>query len=193
MHNKQNKASHDEFKRNVNQYISQNPNAKILFFDESRFGTHSKLGHGWFIKGTRTQVKIKLGFENFYVYSAVSSCDDFNFSLLMPGVDTACMNVYLDELSKSLPQEQIVLILDGAGWHRSESLLVPKNITLIQLPSYSPELNPVERLWAHMKHNLIRNKVYSSITELYDGVCNFIKDLKCDTIKSVCSCNYMVT
>lgn len=163
----------------------------MLFFDESRFGTHSKIGHGWFIKGTRTQVKIKLGFENFYIYSAVSSIDGFNFSLLMPSVDTACMNAYLLELSKSLEQEQIILILDGAGWHRSDALHVPNNITLIQLPAYSPELNPVERLWAYIKHHLIRNKIYMSITNLYDAVCSFMQDLSDEMVKSICHCDYM--
>lgn len=191
VHNKQDKESHAEFKHDINQYAVQNPNAKILFFDESRFGTHSKIGHGWFIKGSRTQIKIKLGFENFYVYSAVSSFDGFNFSLLLPNVDTSCMNVYLSELSKALPHEQIILVLDGAGWHRSAALSVPTNIKLIQLPAYSPELNPVERLWAYIKYHLIRNRVYSSVMDLYDVVCNFMRNLKDDVVKSICNCSYM--
>ncbi len=37
------------------------PEKELFFFDESRFGTHSKIGHGWFKKGIRTQVKVKLG------------------------------------------------------------------------------------------------------------------------------------
>ena len=44
---------------------------RIFFFDESRFGTHSKIGHGWYKTGSRTRVDVKLGFQNFYVYSAV--------------------------------------------------------------------------------------------------------------------------
>lgn len=46
------------------------PEKELFFFDESRFGTHSKIGHGWFKKGIRTQVKVKLGRQNFYLYSA---------------------------------------------------------------------------------------------------------------------------
>jgi hypothetical protein len=170
----------------------QKPNAKILFFDESRFGTHSKLGHGWFISGSRTQVKVKLGFDNFYLYSAVSSMDGFNFSLILPNVDTDCMNAYLAELSNTLVGEEIILVLDGAGWHRSISLEVPENITLMQLPAYSPELNPVERLWAYAKYHLIRNKIYTSLKSLNDEVCRFFSDLKDETVISICSCDYMV-
>ncbi len=62
---------------------------ELFFFDESRFGTHSKVGHGWFKKGSRTQVKVKLGRENFYLYSAVNPRNGENFSLFAPNVNTA--------------------------------------------------------------------------------------------------------
>lgn len=173
--------------------VDLNPMSRILFFDESRFGTHSKLGHGWFEIGSRTQVNVSLGFKNFYVYSATSSVDGFNFSLIMPNVDTDCMNVYLNELSSTLFDENIILVLDGAGWHKSNALLVPANIKLVHLPAYSPELNPVERLWAYMKYCLIRNKVYASIKALEEAVSNFICELSNDVIKSICSCSYLDT
>ena len=66
---------------NLQQQIKETESRNIFFFDESRFGTHSKLGHGWFLKGLRTGVKVKLGFKNFYVYSAVDmrSGEDFLF------------------------------------------------------------------------------------------------------------------
>lgn len=109
----------------------------------------------------------------------------------MPNVDTQCMNAYLSELSKSLPNERIILVLDGAGWHKSNSLLIPENIMLIKLPPYSPELNPTERLWAHMKYHIIRNKIYSSIEALENVVCDFIKNLTNQLVASICSCNYL--
>jgi transposase len=57
------------------------------------------------------------------------------------------MNVFLSELALSFANKQILLVLDGAGWHRSRELVVPGNIELFFLPPYSPELNPVENLW----------------------------------------------
>ena len=169
-----------------------NPTAHLLFFDESRFGTHSKIGHGWFEIGSRTQIHISLGFKNFYVYSAVSNLNGFNFNLIMPNVDSQCMNVYLSELSKALHGENIILVLDGAGWHRSVTLIIPDNIKLVYLPPYSPELNPVERLWAYMKYHLIRNRIYSSLSALEEAVLNFIRVLTNDVVKSICSCDYLV-
>ncbi len=117
-----------------------------MFFDESRFGTKSKTGLGWFKKGTKTQVKVKLGFQNFYLYSAVNPDSGKNFTLLLPSVNTDCMNIFLEKLS-SKKKEDLILIMDNAGWHKSKSLIIPKNIQIVFLPSYCPELNPVKRLW----------------------------------------------
>jgi len=74
----------------------------------------------------------------------------------MPNVDTACMNVFLEELAEEI-KEDFILIMDGAGWHKSKNLIVPKNIQIFLLPPYCPELNPVERLWKFIKDNTIKN------------------------------------
>ncbi len=156
-----------------------------MFFDESRFGTHSKMGHSWRKKGQRTQVKIRLGFENFYLYSSINPCDGKSFTLLMPNVDTACMNVFLEELSEEI-KEDFILIMDGAGWHKSKDLIVPENIQIVLLPPYCPELNPVERLWKFIKDNTIKNKVFETLKNLEDEVCEFVKNLTKDVVMSIC-------
>lgn len=69
---------------------------EIYFFDELRFGTHSKLGHGWFKKGIRTLVKVKIGRQNFYLYSAVNSRTCENCNLFAPHVHTDCINILLE-------------------------------------------------------------------------------------------------
>ena len=114
--------------------------------DESRFGTHSKIGHGWFVKGQRTEVRVKLGFQNFYLYGAVSPVSGESFNYIIPGCNTECMNFFLKELSGEFSNEQLILIMDGAGWHKSSTLVIPSNIKIIHLPPYCPELNPIERL-----------------------------------------------
>ena len=165
-------------------------NKLLFFFDESRFGSHSKAGHGWFEKGKRTSIKVKLGFQNFYIYSAVNPISGDDFTLKMPNVDTTCMNVFLEEMSKEIGESEAVIIMDGAGWHKSKDLVIPKNITIKLLPPYCPELNPVERLWLYIKQNTIRNKIYENISSLEDVVCDFIKNLKIDEIKRVCNFGY---
>ena len=56
------------------------------------------------------------------------------------------MNVFLEEMSKEIGESEAVVVMDGAGWHKSKNLIVPKNIIIELLPPYCPELNPVERL-----------------------------------------------
>jgi transposase len=67
-----------------------------------------------------------------------------------------------------MPALTLVLILDGAGWHVARELKVPANITLHHLPAYSPELNPVERLWAYLRSHYLSNRVYEDYNELFD-------------------------
>ena len=177
-------------KKNLKTQMSEQPHRLLYFFDESRFGTHSKLGHGWFEKGKRSAVQIKLGFKNFYIYSAVSPKDGDSFSLIAPYVNTDIMNIYLDKLSEHLGKKTALVVMDGASWHRSKMLKAPSNINILLLPPYSPELNPVERLWHYAKSKLIKNQIYESLEELEDKVCAFLCALDEATIQSVCNFNY---
>ncbi len=77
-------------KKTKNIFINLDSNCDLYSFDESRFGTHSNIGHGWFKKGkTRGNLEYKLGYKNFYLYSAVNPENGNNFSLIMPNVDTS--------------------------------------------------------------------------------------------------------
>jgi transposase len=101
------------------------------------------------------------------------------------------MSLYLQELGKTCPDDSIWLILDGAGWHRSASLKTPSNIKLILLPPYSPELNPVERLWRWLRMNVCRNRHFKRIEEVEEALLLAIKELSADFLKSPCGCGYL--
>ena len=103
----------------------------------------------------------------------------------MPNVDTDCMNVFLEELSEEI-KEDFILIMDGAGWHKSKDLIVPKNIQIVLLPPYCPELNPVERLWKFIKDNTIKNKVFETLKGLEENVCEFVKNLTDEVVLGIC-------
>ena len=78
----------------------------------------------------------------------------------MPYADTAAMQVFLDRFSATIAEgEHAVMILYRAGWHGSNSLAVPANTTLVPLPSYSPELNPVERVWLYLKERFLSHRL----------------------------------
>lgn len=163
----------------------------MLFFDESRFGTHSKIGCGWFKRNTRPTVKMKLGYKNFYLYSGVDAKDGSSFSLIMPSVNTETMNVFLAELSQEYSSDKLALIMDGAGWHKSSDLKVPENIKIFFLPPYSPELNPVERLWLYIKQRILSNKIYQTIDDLENTLCEFINGLSKEVVKNICTASYL--
>lgn len=177
-------------KKNLQNTIEANPNKSLYFFDESRFGTHAKLGYGWFKKGVRTKVAIKLGFQNFYVYSAVEPMTGKDFSLIVSHVNTDCMNMFLAEMSKYLGDNQAIIVMDCAGWHKANDLIIPHNIELMYLPPYSPELNPVERLWQYLKSNTLKNRIYNTLDELENIICEFIINFDQATLRQICSVNY---
>jgi transposase len=162
-----------------------------MFFDESRFGTHSKVGHGWFERGIRSTIRTKVGYKNFYLYSGVDVSSGENFNLILPYVNTDNMNVFLSNLSKEYASDIMVLIMDGAGWHKSKELSIPDNIKIIYLPPYSPELNPVERLWLYIKNNILANKLYETIDVLESTLCSFIQQLPNQLVKTICNINYL--
>lgn len=89
----------------------------------------------------------------------------------MPRANTQAMQGQLDGLSRALaPHVHALLVLDGAGWHRSAALVIPDNLTLLHLPAYSPELNPAERLWRELRQRHLSNRVYANIEALDEAV-----------------------
>jgi len=101
------------------------------------------------------------------------------------------MNLYLEQMSLAYGNEEIVIIMDQAGWHKSKDLVVPDNIDIIYLPPYSPELNPIERLWKYMKTHFIHNRVFGSLKQMMADMVDVFADLKNDTISSLCRCSYL--
>lgn len=142
------------------------------------------------MKGSRTEVKVKLGFKSFYLYSSVEVSSGSNFTLHLPYVNTECMQIFLDEFAKEVGREQVTIIMDGAAWHKSKALIIPQNIEVIFLPPYSPELNPVERLWLYIKKAVIYNKIYDSLDNLENAVATFIANLKNNNIAQICNYGY---
>lgn len=92
--------------------------------------------------------------------------------LVLPFADTAAMNAHLAEIARTVaPGAHAVLVLDGAGWHRGAALVVPKTISLLLLPPYAPELNPVENVWQFLRGNWLAISVFDSFDAIVDACC----------------------
>lgn len=115
-----------------------------------------------------------------------------NFFWFLPWVNTESMNFYLEQLSLAYPNDRLVMIMDQAGWHKSAGLIVPDNIEIIYLPPYSPELNPIERLWKYLKNRHIHNRVFTSLQHMLMHMVEAFQTLRDDTVASLCLCNYLV-
>ena len=118
--------------------------------------------------------------EYIYAYAAVSVADGDLDTLILPHVNGACMQIFLDEVAARHPHERLVMVLDGAGWHQSESLQLPPNLRLLRLPPYSPELNPVEHLWDELREKRFHNRVFDSLDALEDHLATALRDLELD-------------
>lgn len=112
------------------------------------------------------------------------------FALVMPYADTAAMQVFLDRFAETLADdEHAVMILDQAGWHGSNALAVPANVTLVPLPAYSPELNPVERVWLYLKERFLSHRLLADYDAIVNAACDAWNKLVAEAgrIKSLCS------
>jgi transposase len=144
----------------------QGGHLRVMFQDEARFGRISDTRRCWSPYPFRPMVKAMVTQEYCYAYAAVSVEDGKFDSLLLPHVNTECMQIFLDEIASRYPDDRILMIMDGAGWHRSSYLKLPPNIRLLALPPYSPELNPVEHIWDELREKSFGNLVFSSLNAL---------------------------
>jgi transposase len=160
----------------------------LWFMDEARVGQKGRTAYQWWIKGERPRGLCDQGFESTYIYGAVRPATGEDFALVLPEVSTGTMGLFLDRFAATLPPNtQAVLVLDRAGWHRSRRLRVPETITLVPLPAYSPELNPVERIWLSLREEFLTHCVFNSMDEIITACCEAWNSLTAERLRSLCN------
>ena len=108
--------------------------------------------HRWWRRGERAPGTRQIGYQWAYIFSAVRPDTGDDVTLVMPSVNAKVMDLFLAHFADTLDQDaHAVMMCDGAGWHDERALTVPDNVTLALLPPYSPELNPVERVWLYLR------------------------------------------
>jgi hypothetical protein len=103
------------------------------------------------VKGVRPVISYGHKFSSTYLYSSYSPIDGDSFVWEVEGVSTKIFETYLNGLSQHRPEEFKIVVIDNAGFHSTKNITVPSNIFLLNIPAYSPELNPCEQVWAYMK------------------------------------------
>jgi transposase len=127
----------------------------------------------WARRGTRPRQPADQRYESAYLFGAICPARGTGAALALPYADTEAMQLHLEEVSRVVRRgAHAVLILDRAGWHTSRRLAVPKNITLVFLPSRAPELNPVENIWQYLRQTWLSNRVFDTYDEIIDAACD---------------------
>ncbi len=140
--------------------------------DEARVGQKGRVCHRWWARGRRPPGRCDKRFEWAYLFAAVEPGTGAGVALVLPEATAAAMNLFLAELGRSLPEDvHAALVLDRAGWHVAKALVVPANVTLVPLPAYSPELNPVERVWLYLRERFLSLRVFADYRAIVDACC----------------------
>lgn len=126
------------------------------------------------------------------LYAAVEPATGESASLLAPNVNTGTMNASLKILDAERKEdEQFVLIMDQAGWHKCKTLELPEGITVLLLPPYSPELIPVENLWHYLRSHYLSNRTHADYDALLAAGTDAYRKLTPTILRTVCACPYL--
>ena len=106
-----------------------------------------------------------------YLFGAICPDRGIGAAMITPCANSWAMNLHLAEISTQVePGAHAVPVCDGAGWHQlGEKLRVPDNITLLPLPPYSPELNPMENVWAYLRQNKLCARVWDGYDDIVEA------------------------
>lgn len=135
-------------------------------------GQKGRLGHRWWARGRRPPGRCDQRFAWAYIFAAIEPATGADVALVLPEATTTTMQLFLVEFAAALPQNvHAVLVLDGAGWHGAHALAIPPNVTLVPLPPYAPELNPVERVWLYLRERFLSLQVLRDYRAILDACC----------------------
>jgi transposase len=145
----------------------------VWFADEARVGQKNKITRRWARRGTRPSAPRDQRTASTYIFGAICPESGAVAGLVLPWCNTEAMSLHLAEIAARVtPGRHCALLLDQAGWHLSEHLIVPSNITIVPLPAKCPELNPVENIWQFMRDNWLSNRVFASYDAIVDHCCD---------------------
>jgi transposase len=147
---------------------------ELWWQDEARVGQQGTTTRLWARRGSRPAAPKDCRYAWAYLFGAVCPARGVGAGLVLPNANARAMNLHLAEISHQVtPGAHALLVLDGAGWHQTGGALrVPANITLLHLPPYSPELNPVENVWAFLRANKLSNRVFDTYDDIVDACCD---------------------
>lgn len=177
-HEKKNAAAAETFKRELAAKlesigIEEGRPVRIWVVDEMRYGLQPVMRRVWALRGERAVAPVNPRYEWGYVHGALQVGGGGAEFFYTPAVNLESSGLFLEQISRRDPGAVHVVIWDGAGFHPEKGEL-PDNVRLLALPAYSPELNPVEKLWDIVKDGIC-NRIYKTLEELEAAITDVLK------------------
>ena len=170
----------------------------LWVYDEMRYGLHPLLRKMWSLIGTRVIAPVNRRFKWGYVFGAISVEGGQSEFLYTDGVSKEVDKYFIEQISKNDPDKIHIIIGDGAGFHHKEGLNyddeIPQNVRMLTLPPYSPELNPIEKLWDIVKDDICTVN-WPSLKELEDKMTEKLQSIweKVEGFSSLFTNSYLKT
>ncbi len=147
----------------------------------------------WAKRGRRAWAVRQTRYDWLYVIAAVCPQSGQSVGLLAPTIHSEMINAFFEQFAKEVPSDvQVVMVWDQAGFHTSKTVRIPDNLTIVSLPAYSPELNPLENLWHYLRSHYWSNRTYADYDELRLAAIDAWQKavLNPKLIQSVCRASY---
>ncbi|HIF9394531.1 TPA: IS630 family transposase [Photobacterium damselae] len=165
-------------------------NVDIWFQDEARFGQQNTTTRLWAERGTRPRAVKQQQFEYAYLFGSICPQKGIGEAIVVPWVNKDIMIEHLKQISSVTEKgRHAIVIMDGAGWHTEDIADDFQNISIIKLPPYSPELNPIEQVWSWLRQHYLANQSFSDYEDIVPKVCSAWNSfLECSTrVTKMCS------
>ena len=167
----------------------------IWFQDEARFGQQNSISRVWAPRGSRPGLIRQQQYEYAYLFGAVCPELDKAIGLVLPTANSKGLTLHLDEISQATkPEHHAVVVMDRAGYHMAENLPKYKNLSLLRLPPYAPELNSSEELWEWLREHDLSNMAFDGYDDIVDSCCEAWNKLRNEPgrLRSLCSRKWAV-
>jgi transposase len=159
--------------------------------DESRCGLLPIQRRRITARGVQPVISAAYRFESLYLYGAVAPFTGRRLFLELPALNTQGFHLFLDHFAATDPTSFHLLLLDNGAFHKAQALQLPPNLGLLFFPPYTPELNPIERLWRDLKDWLAQYQ-HASLNQLSKLLDTRLKQYSAATLRSLTAFPYLL-